>query len=274
MERKIIGLIHYRKGPNKLVITGLTQPISDAIKLLRKEFLSIRFTNKIIFLAGPPLSLILIITCWLWYKHIFTITRSSHLTIFLILRIIRLGVYPLILRGWGSNSKYALIGAYRAVSQVISYEICFITYILICIYLIGSYSYAIILKIQQNIWFCFVSLPLFITWVILCCVETNRTPFDHAERERETVSGFNVEYGGGIFALIFIAEYGMIILLRFLTRIIFLGTNLLIAKTIAISILFIWLRCSLPRVRYDKLIIICWKICLPYRLRIIILIVT
>lgn len=266
IERKIIGLIHYRKGPNKVVIAGVSQPIRDALKLLSKEFSKLSFIKEVIFMIGPTLGLILMVICWQWFSYSFDSIRKSRFSLLIIFRVIRISAFIFILTGWGSNTKYSLIGSYRAIAQVISYEVCLILYVLFIIYLRGSFKINQISRIQQNYWMCLINLPLFITWIILCIAESNRTPFDHAERESELVSGFNVEYGGGMFALIFIAEYGIIMFLRFLTTLLFLGGGLILIKTIIVCFIFVWVRCSFPRLRYDKLIISCWKICLPYRL--------
>lgn len=270
IERKIIGLIHYRKGPNKVIIRGLTQPIADALKLLTKEFPKYSSQKIIIFYAGPCVSIILILLCWGWFDFSFNL-RSRKIKIILILRIIRLSAYGFLLTRWGSNSKYAIIGGYRAIAQVISYEVCLVLYLLVVIFISKAYGMENIRELQNGIWFATFSLPLFFSWVILCIAETNRTPFDLAEGESEIVSGFNIEYGGGLFAFIFIREYGIIIFLRFITSMFFLGGRGLLIKTIVIRMVFVWTRCSFPRVRYDYLIIIAWKIALPYRLAIILI---
>lgn len=269
IERKIMGLIHYRKGPNKVVVWGISQPISDALKLLTKEFTKFSPIKTIIYISGPALSLILIMIYWAWYEYCFNCS-SRPIKIIVILAIIRLTAYGFILTRWGSNTKYSLIGGHRAVAQIISYEVCLVLFVLVIIYCVKVYSLEKMNSIQQGIWVVVISAPLFLSWVLLCIAETNRTPFDLAEGESEIVSGFNIEYGGGLFAFIFIREYGIIIFIRFLTSIMFLGRSNLVLKTFIICILFVWTRRSFPRVRYDKLIMIRWKIALPYRLVIII----
>lgn len=188
--------------------------------------------------------------------------------------IISLSAFIFILTRWGSNSKYAIIGGYRAIRQIISYEVCFIIFIFILIYLRNSYTFEKVKLIQQNLWFCFLRPPLFFTWVIICMAESNRTPFDLAEGESEIVSGFNIEYGGGLFALIFITEYGIIIFLSFISILLFFGKSLILLKTFWFCFLFIWVRCCFPRVRYDKLINLCWKVYLPYSLRLLLISLT
>lgn len=192
--------------------------------------------------------------------------RKSIVPILVVLAIISISPHVFILMGWGRNTKYTIMGTLRAVAQVVSYEVCLIIIILRVFYSMGTFNIEKIITTQNGIWFIFINMPMFIWWVLIRIAETNRTPFDHAESERELVSGFNIEYGGGIFALIFIREYGIIIFMRYLTSIIFLGNSYILLKTMFICIIFITSRCRYPRIRYDNLIIISWKICLPYRL--------
>ncbi len=270
IERKVIGLMHYRKGPNKVLIWGLTQPISDALKLLTKEFPKFASYKIVIFYSGPRIRIILILICWGWFNFSFAV-RSNIIKIIVILAIIRLTAYGFLLTRWGSNSKYALLGGHRAVAQIISYEVCLILFLLVVVYLNKTFSIEEIKTIQDNLWFIVFSAPLFLSWVLLCMAEANRTPFDLAEGESEIVSGFNIEYGGGLFAFIFIREYGIIIFLRFLTTLFFIGATNLLVKTFLMCALFVWVRCAYPRVRYDVLIMTAWKIALPYRLGIILI---
>lgn len=218
---------------------------------------------------GPTLALALILLCWVCFPPQQSNTATSGKALFIVLRAIRLSAFVFFITGWGSNSKYALLGSYRAVSQIISYEVCLILLILCVSYAQNRVSFRSFKSLQERWAFMCLCPPLFCMWMLMCLRERNRTPFDHAERERELVSGFNVEYGGGLFALIFIAEYGMIIFLRFLTSMVFLTRHMVLLKTIAICFVFIWARCSFPRLRYDKLMPLCWKLCLPYRLSLI-----
>lgn len=195
IERKVIGLAHYRKGPNKTLVQGVSQPISDALKLLRKELVKIKFYKIRMFFAGATLAILLIITCWGWYESSFS-TNPSIVKIITILAIISLSAYGFLLIRWGSNSKYSIIGGHRAVAQIISYEVCLVIFLLVLIYGVKTYSIRLLLLTQENLWFLVASAPLFLTWVLLCIAETNRTPFDLAEGESEIVSGFNIEYGG------------------------------------------------------------------------------
>lgn len=265
IERKIIGLIHYRVGPNKVVEWGVSQPIADALKLLTKEYQKFTISRLIIYYLGPLISLLLALLYWGFYEYSYSYITGS-IKIIVIFSIISLSAYGFLLTRWGSNSKYALLGGYRTVAQIISYEVCLIFLVLIIFYITKCYRVENIALSQRGVWFILYSLPLFITWVIICIAERSRTPFDHAERERELVSGYNVEYGGGFFVLAFVREYGIIIFLRFITSVLFLGINNIMLKTFLICIVYVWVRCAFPRVRYDKLIIICWKKLLPYRL--------
>lgn len=247
---------------------GVSQPIADALKLLTKEYQKFTISRLIIYYLGPLISLLLALLYWGFYEYSYSYITGS-IKIIVIFSIISLSAYGFLLTRWGSNSKYALLGGYRTVAQIISYEVCLIFLVLIIFYITKSYRVENIALSQRGVWFILYSLPLFITWVIICIAERSRTPFDHAERERELVSGYNVEYGGGFFVLAFVREYGIIIFLRFITSILFLGINNIILKTFLICIVYVWVRCAFPRVRYDKLIIICWKKLLPYRLAIV-----
>lgn len=263
-----MGLIHYRKGPNKVIIWGVRQPIADAIKLLTKEFPKFSMYKIIIFYLGPCVRILLMLLCWGWFDYLFQVV-SGNIKIVLIFSIMGLRAYGFLLTRWGSNRKYALLGGHRAVAQIISYEVCLFLFVLVGVYLSKTFSFSSLRFIQQGYWFAIFSLPLFFTWVLLCIAEANRTPFDIAEGESEIVSGFNIEYGGGLFAFIFIREYGIIMFLRFVTSAVFIGRTSILLKTFLFCFLFVWIRCSFPRVRYDKLIILSWKLALPYRLVII-----
>lgn len=269
IERKIMGLMHYRKGPNKLVFMGLTQPIADALKLLTKETTKASTPKIAIFLIGPMLIIIVIILCWGLYERVINRVISRSLKILMILTIISTSVYGLILTRWGSNSKYALLGGYRAIAQTISYEVCLALHVIALVLLYKTLRINEIKLIQTRYWAAVAMVPLLFSWVMLCIAESNRTPFDLAEGESELVSGFNVEYGGGLFTLIFIREYGIIVFLRFLTAFLFFGGRIITVKIIILCGVFIWVRSSFPRVRYDNLMIISWKLATPYRLAII-----
>lgn len=213
--------------------------------------------------------MVIIFFCWANYNPIFPY-GAANFKLFIIIGVIRLSAFPFILCRWGSNSKYALIGGNRAVSQIISYEVCLIIFLLVPFYVLKTYnisSLALIGSLPLIVW-----VPLlFIIWIVLCLAERNRTPFDTAEGESEIVSGFNIDYRGGLFALIFIREYGIIIFIRYLTALVFLRPGMLTIKTLIVCFIFIWVRCRFPRLRYDILMITSWKISLPLRLCLLII---
>lgn len=161
IERKVIGLIHYRKGPNKVVVQGLSQPIADAIKLLTKEAIKINFTKIIIFIAGPTTRILLIILCWGTYNFNFSANRTA-IKVLIIMAIIRLTAYGFLLTRWGSNSKYALLGGYRAVAQIISYEVCLVLFIITALFCFKTYSIEKLQINQQGLWFICICAPLFL----------------------------------------------------------------------------------------------------------------
>lgn len=206
----------------------------------------------------------LILVCWVWFNYIFQV-ESTYIKILILFATIRLICYGLLFIRWGSNRKYALLGGQRGVAQVLSYEVCLFLFILFNLFVANSFRIYHIEINQQGIWMCLMAIPFFLVWVTLCIAESNRTPFDIAEGEREIVSGFNIEYRSGLFALIFIREYGMIIFLRYLTAFLFLGRRRIL-KVFLVCFLFVWVRCAFPRVRYDQLIFFSWKIALPISL--------
>ena len=245
--------------------------MADAIKLLTKEVTKLRYPKILIIWAGPALALGLMLVMWLWFPHFFP-SSPRRIKLLLIFATIRLTIYRTIFIRWGSNSKYAIIGGHRRVAQVLSYEVCFFILALTLFYSLINFNIRKLELLQQNIWVGVFSAPILITWLLLCLCESNRAPFDLSEGESEIVSGFNIEYGGGMFALIFIAEYGIIIFLSSITALLFLGGSRILLKALILSFVFIWLRCRFPRVRYDLLINIAWKLTLPYTLAIILLI--
>jgi len=269
LERKVLGYIQIRKGPNKVGLIGIPQPFCDAIKLFTKEQTYPVVSNYLIYYFSPIFSLFLSLVVWICMPY-FIKFYSFNLGVLFFLCCISLGVYTVIIAGWSSNSNYALLGGLRAVAQTISYEVRLALILISFIFLIGGFN-LIIFEVYQNlIWFIFLSLPLALVWFASCLAETNRTPFDFAEGESELVSGFNVEYRSGGFALIFLAEYARILFIRMLFRVIFLGRDvfslLFYFKLLFISFSFIWIRGTLPRFRYDKLIYLAWKRFLPFSL--------
>jgi len=265
-ERKILGYRQIRKGPNKVSIVGLIQPFNDAIKLFTKELVIPNQSNKFQFFISPILGLILILIIFFPFPF-FEINFSMRISIIFIYIIIRINIYPLLLSGWSSNSKYALLGSLRSVAQTVSYEVRLA--LILIFYLSFCNSLRIFFIIKINFFFLkrLIFIPIIGVWLISCVAETNRTPFDFAEGESELVSGFNIEYGRVIFAIIFMAEYARIIFIRVIFSIIFLVrrrniVGLYIYST-RIIFIWIWLRSTLPRYRYDKLINLAWKVYLP-----------
>jgi len=262
LERKVLGYIQIRKGPNKLGFIGLLQPFSDAIKLFSKETLLILKSNYLFYIFRPIFSILIILLLWSNTLIICNIIRNSYIII-IILCFIRLGVYSIIIAGWSSNSIYSLIGSLRSVAQTISYEVRIILIIISVIYLNESFNLYNYINYQMYIWYIFILIILRFIFYVSLLAELNRTPFDFAEGESELVSGFNTEYIRGRFAIIFISEYGIIIFIIYLFIVIFLGGNIyyFIFYLIYIYILFllIWIRGTYPRFRYDNLIYITWK---------------
>lgn len=276
IERKLLGYWQLRKGPNKVIFIGIPQPFADAIKLFVKERSMPSYANSKLFYIAPLIGLLLTLLLWVIYPHS---SPSLYITFgaLYFLCVSRLNVYTTFISGWCANSKYALLGALRSVAQTISYEVS-IALILICaiivLYSIDLHLISYSLYSASYLIIC----PLFLMWVITNLAETNRSPFDLAEGESELVSGFNVECSGGLFALIFIAEYANILIIRLLTCLFFTGifplaiNIFLLIKIIFIATLFIWVRATLPRIRYDNLIYLTWKSFLPVSLAMLLLI--
>lgn len=269
LERKILGYVHIRKGPNKVGLWGIFQPLRDAVKLFSKEINLIFYINIFIYVLISIFSLILIIFLLFLFKWKYNQILIEYGLVF-ILCVSSLRVYVILIGGWSSNSKYSLLGAYRGVAQVISYEVRFSLLLIRIVFFSGSYNIDIVLEFQ-NFWILIVGFfNMFIVWIVSCYAETNRSPFDLTEGESELVSGFNVEYGSWNFALLFIAEYGNIILFRLVTSYLFLGSRgIIIIYILIIIFFFILIRGTLVRYRYDKLIILAWKVILPLSILII-----
>nr|ADK97562.1 NADH dehydrogenase subunit 1 [Epiperipatus biolleyi] len=276
LERKILGYIQIRKGPNKISLTGILQPISDAIKLFSKEISLLNLSNRLTFLIAPTMSIILSLFIWLLIPMKWN-PMNFNFTLLFFLCITSTSVYFLMVAGWSSNSKYSLLGTLRAVAQTISYEVSLALILLSIIFMSESYNLMIIDQSQLFIWNLLILFPLFICWFSSILAETNRAPFDFAESESELVSGFNTEYSSGSFAMIFMAEYSSILMMSMITTLIFFGSNInftsmMMIKTTIISFIFIWIRGSYPRFRYDKLMFLTWKIFLPISLGILMII--
>nr|QZK22116.1 NADH dehydrogenase subunit 1 [Amitermes sp. QLD_243] len=269
LERKVLGYVHIRKGPNKVGFIGILQPFSDAIKLFTSEQYFPLVSNYLIYYFSPIFGFFLSLLIWLLIPYLSGFI-SFELGLLFFLACTSLGVYTVMIAGWSSNSGYSLLGGLRALAQTISYEVSLAFILLSFVVLICSYNLVYFYSYQVYLWLIFISLPLSFVWFISCLAETNRTPFDFAEGESELVSGFNVEYGAGGFALIFLAEYASILFMSLLFCIIFLGSDLysffFYVKLTFISFLFIWVRGTLPRFRYDKLMYLAWSSFLPLSL--------
>nr|YP_010580128.1 NADH dehydrogenase subunit 1 [Chironomus nippodorsalis]UZS77180.1 NADH dehydrogenase subunit 1 [Chironomus nippodorsalis] len=266
LERKVLGYVQIRKGPNKIGYFGILQPFCDAIKLFTKEQILPFLSNSIIYYFAPIFSLFLSLFIWLCIPFLVKL-YSFNLGVLFFFCCMSFGVYMVMLAGWSSNSAYALLGSLRSIAQTISYEVALVLMLLSVLFLIGGFNLIYFDLFQKNLWFLILFFPIAMMWMISSLAETNRTPFDFAEGESELVSGFNVEYGAGGFALIFLAEYASILFMSMLFSMLFLGSQVysffFFLKLNMIAFLFIWVRGALPRYRYDKLMNMAWKSYLP-----------
>nr|WIL96428.1 NADH dehydrogenase subunit 1 [Pseudomiza obliquaria] len=269
LERKVLGYIQIRKGPNKVGLIGILQPFSDAIKLFTKEQTFPMYSNYISYYFSPVISIILSLIIWMLIPYYFNLV-SFNLGVLFFFCCTSLGVYTVMVAGWSSNSNYALLGGLRSVAQTISYEVSLALIFMSGILMIMDFNMIKFMEYQNLIWFMFLMFPLSLCWLSSSMAETNRTPFDFAEGESELVSGFNVEYSSGGFALIFLAEYSSILFMSMLFVLIYLGgynmSLFFYLKLVFISFMFIWVRGTLPRYRYDKLMYLSWKSYLPVSL--------
>nr|AOY39499.1 NADH dehydrogenase subunit 1 [Scolytinae sp. BMNH 1039965] len=268
LERKVLGYIHLRKGPNKLGILGLFQPFGDAIKLFSKEQSMPISSNLTIFYFSPLFNFFLAFLLWVGMPF-FSVSLSFNLSFLFIMSVMSLGVYTIILAGWSSNSNYAMLGSLRAIAQMISYEVSLILILLSFLFYVFSFNLIDFYYFQINISFIFLFFPLSSMLLVSMLAETNRSPFDFAEGESELVSGFNVEYSSGSFALIFLAEYASILFMSMFYSLLILGASFDLMFFVKVSLLaffWIWVRGSLPRYRYDKLMYLVWKCYLPVSL--------
>nr|YP_010309690.1 NADH dehydrogenase subunit 1 [Apalus guerini]UMR54807.1 NADH dehydrogenase subunit 1 [Apalus guerini] len=266
LERKVLGYIQIRKGPNKVGLGGLLQPFGDAIKLFTKEQTFPYMSNFNIYYMTPMVNLMISLFLWVCMPF-FTVLLNFDLSALFFLSVSSLGVYTLMLAGWSSNSNYSLLGSLRAVAQTISYEVSLALILMSFLFLILSVNLLEFIFIQKYIWLFFLLFPLSLMWVISGLAETNRTPFDFAEGESELVSGFNIEYSSGGFALIFLAEYASILFMSMISVLLFMGGDInsftFFIKLTLISFFWVWVRGTLPRFRYDKLMYLAWKSFLP-----------
>nr|QAB45994.1 NADH dehydrogenase subunit 1 [Callosciurus phayrei] len=276
VERKLLGYMQLRKGPNVVGPYGLLQPFANAMKLFIKEPLKPLTSSIILFIIAPSLALTLAFTMWIPLPMPQPLINMN-MGILFILATSSLAVYTILWSGWASNSKYALIGALRAVAQTISYEVTLAIILLSVLLMNGSFTLFTLITTQDSIWLLLPTWPLAMMWFISTLAETNRAPFDLAEGESELVSGFNVEYAAGPFALFFMAEYTNIIMMNALTTTLFLGTLFnpmtpesftfsFMLKTLILTSTFLWIRASYPRFRYDQLMHLLWKNFLPLTL--------
>ncbi|MCW3475202.1 NADH-quinone oxidoreductase subunit NuoH [Limobrevibacterium gyesilva] len=279
-ERKVLGAMQLRRGPNVVGPFGLFQPFADAIKMLMKETVIPTGANRLLFLMAPMLTFTLAMIAWAvipvndgWA------IADINVGILYLFAISSLGVYGIIIAGWASNSKYAFLGALRSAAQMVSYEVSMgfiMVTVLICV---GSLNLNDIVNAQKTVWFCIPLFPMFIMFFISTLAETNRSPFDLPEGESEIVAGFFVEYSAMSFALFFLGEYANMILMSAMTTILFLGGWLapfgiepftwlpgplwFIIKVVAVLFVFLWVRATFPRYRYDQLMRLGWKVFLP-----------
>nr|YP_006493394.1 NADH dehydrogenase subunit 1 [Stenopus hispidus]AEO18312.1 NADH dehydrogenase subunit 1 [Stenopus hispidus]AGA56101.1 NADH dehydrogenase subunit 1 [Stenopus hispidus] len=269
LERKVLGYIQIRKGPNKVGYFGILQPFSDAVKLFTKEQVVPSLSTFFPYYLSPVFSLFVALVTWAVMPYGLGLFSFS-LSVLFFLCCTSLGVYTTMGAGWSSNSKYSLLGGLRAVAQTISYEVSLVFVLMCFLFLVGNYSMGSLSLYQEEVWLLVFTFPMALVWLVSCLAETNRTPFDFAEGESELVSGFNTEYSSGGFALIFMAEYASILFMSMLFALLFLGGNLeslsFYFKLVFISFVFIWVRGTLPRFRYDKLMYLAWKSFLPVSL--------
>ncbi len=286
MERKVIGAIQLRKGPNVTGFWGVLQPFADGIKLFAKETIIPSQANKVIFLLAPMLTFTLALIGWAVIPLSATyVIADINVGILYLFAVSSLSVYGIIMAGWASNSKYAFLGAIRSSAQMVSYEVSIGFVIVTVLMCVGSLRLSDIVMAQAGgitHWFALPLLPMFIIFVISALAETNRHPFDLPEAEAELVAGYNVEYSSMSFALFFLGEYANMILMSGMTAILFMGgwfppidTPLLNAvpgviwfllKVLFMLFVFIWVRATLPRYRYDQLMRLGWKVFLPFSL--------
>ena len=279
-ERKIMGSMQQRKGPNVIGFLGLLQPLADGLKLLIKETVIPTNANTFSFIFAPVLTLFLSLFGW----SLIPFSSNSFyvdidLSLLFIFAVSSLGVYGIILSGWSSNSRYAFFGSLRSASQMVSYEVSIGLILIIVLVCVSSLNFFSIVLFQEFLFFLVPLFPIFFMFLVSILAETNRAPFDLPEAESELVSGYNVEYASMGFALFFLAEYSSMILMSALTTIVFIGgwisifskpfildSFALAFKLSIILFFFIWVRASFPRYRIDQLMRLCWKVFLPIAL--------
>ena len=282
-ERKVLAAMQLRKGPNVVGPFGLMQPFADAIKMVMKETIVPTGANRLLFIAAPLLTMVLAMIAWAvipvndgWA------IADINVGVLYLFAISSLGVYGIIIAGWASNSKYAFLGAMRSAAQMVSYEVSMGFVIVTVLLCVGSLNLSDIVRAQERIWFVIPLFPMFVIFFISTLAETNRAPFDLPEGESEIVGGFHVEYGAMTFGLFFLGEYANMMLMSAMTSILFLGGWLsplpfapftwlpgpiwFIAKICLVLFMFVWVRATFPRFRYDQLMRLGWKVFLPLSL--------
>ncbi len=282
-ERKVIGSMQLRKGPNVVGPFGLLQPIADGLKLLSKETIFPDDSNKFLFILSPIITFVLALIAWavipIDYK---VVLADINVGIMYIFAVSSLGVYGIIVAGWSSNSRYAFLGSLRSAAQMISYEVSIGLIIISILITAGSLNLSNIVLSQEKVWYIIPHFPMFVIFFISTLAETNRAPFDLPEAESELVAGYNVEYSSMSFGLFFLGEYGNMILMSSMSTILFLGgwlppiqnefLNLVpgfiwfLVKVAFLLFIFLWVRATLPRYRYDQLMSLGWKLFLPLSL--------
>ena len=286
-ERKIIAAMQLRRGPNVVGPFGLFQPIADAVKLLFKETIIPSGANRVVFMVAPMLTFVLSLVAWAVVPFdVGWVLADINVGVLYIFAISSLGVYGIIMAGWASNSKYAFLGALRSAAQMVSYEVAIGFVIITVLLCVGSLNLSDIVLAQQGggfwNWFWLPLAPMFVIFLVSALAETNRHPFDLPEAEAELVSGYNVEYSSMTFALFSLGEYGNMVLMSAMTAVLFLGGWLppfdfapftwvpgviWFALKIAVCLfVFIWVRATFPRYRYDQLMRLGWKVFLPFTL--------
>ncbi len=286
-ERKVIGWMHVRMGPNQVGPLGLLQAFADVVKLLIKEIVVPTNANRFLFFLAPMLALVPALAAWAVIPFSDGLVLSNiNAGVLYLLAMTSMGVYGIILAGWASNSRYALLGAMRSAAQMVSYELAMGLALVCVLVLAGSLNLSRIVEAQGGgllHWFWLPLLPMAVIYFVSGTAETNRAPFDVAEGESEIVAGFHVEYSGSAFALFFLAEYANMILVAFLASILFFGGWLspfpstwgpigqgsffwLLTKAFLLAFLFLWFRASFPRYRYDQIMRLGWKVFIPIAL--------
>jgi NADH-quinone oxidoreductase subunit H len=280
-ERKVIGYIQVRIGPNRVGPRGLLQPIADGLKLLVKEIIVPTGANRFLFVLAPVMAIMPAMAAWavIPFSPVLTLSNIDAGLLY-VMAITGMGVYGIIIAGWASNSKYAFIGSLRSAAQMVSYELA-MGFALVCVLMAAqSLNLGEIVRMQQGewglfSWFWIPLFPIFLVYLISGVAETNRAPFDVAEGESEIVAGFHVEYSGMAFAVFFLAEYANMILISTMASVMFLGGWLsplpflsdgffwLAVKTAFLLFLFLWFRATFPRYRYDQIMRLGWKVFLP-----------